>query len=398
MNISLSSLKKKYSELRLYLDEKGFRLCAATDARALGVGGVTLVSKAAKLSRTTIYAGLKDLKRLDANIGVRRAGGGRKALKEKDPTLLKDLDNLLDPVTRGDPMNPLRWTSKSTAKLAAELQKKGHKITQRSVWALLDELNYSMQSNRKSNEGVSHPDRDRQFRFVEKSVKAFLKRNQPVISVDTKKKEMIGEYKNNGHEWLPKKNPIKVKTHDFIDKKLGKVSPYGVYDIGRNNGWVSVGISGDTAEFAVESIRRWWYAMGICYYPNAKSLLITADSGGSNGSRVRLWKLKLQDLATEIGLEIHVRHFPPGTSKWNKIEHRMFCHITENWRGRPLISREVVVQLIGNTKTSKGLKIEAKIDENTYNTGIKVTASEMKKIKIKRRNFRGDWNYSIKPF
>jgi hypothetical protein len=397
MDITLNNLTIKYSALFPHLDEKSIRFCAAADAKMLGRGGIMLVSRAARLSRNTIYAGLEDLKQLVPINTIRNSGGGRKSLVEKDATLIDDLDALLEPVTRGDPMNPLRWTSKSTTKLANELRKKGHVVSQRTVWKLLDDLQYSMQSNRKSNEGVSHPDRNEQFKFVADSVNEFFELKQPVISVDAKKKEIIGEYKNNGREWCPKGSPTKVKTHDFIDPVLGKVAPYGVYDIGQNKGWVNVGISGDTAEFAVESIRRWWYAMGIVAYPKAKSLLITADGGGSNGSRVRLWKLKLQELASEIGMEIHVRHFPPGTSKWNKIEHRMFCHITENWRGQPLISREVVIQLIGNTRTAKGLEIKTVLDENEYLTGVKISDEEMQSINIIREQFHGEWNYYIKP-
>lgn len=397
MEISEYNLKKKYDALKVHLDERSLRLCAASDARLLGHGGVSIVARAVNISRTTIYAGIKDIDQSLMIDGIRRAGAGRKSLKESNPKLLDDLDKLVDPVTRGDPESPLRWTSKSTTKLTKELQEMGHSISQRSVWKLLDDLGYSMQSNRKSNEGASHPDRDAQFHFISDTVEASLNAGQPVISVDTKKKELIGNYKNTGAEWEKKGVPHKVNTYDFADKKLGKVAPYGIYDIGINQGWVNVGISSDTAEFAVESIRRWWYSMGKSVYPDARELVITADGGGSNGSRVRLWKLKLQDLANELGLIIKVRHFPPGTSKWNKIEHRMFCHITENWRGRPLLTRQTVINLIGSTKTAAGLKIKAVLDENIYQTGVKVSDQQMKDVNIIRDEFHGEWNYSIVP-
>ncbi len=397
MEISEYNLKKKYDALKVHLDERSLRLCAASDARLLGPGGVSIVARAVNISRTTIYAGIKDIDQSSKIDGIRRAGAGRKSLKESNPKLLDDLDKLVDPVTRGDPESPLRWTSKSTTKLTKELQEMGHSISQRSVWKLLDDLGYSMQSNRKSNEGASHPDRDAQFHFISDTVEASLNAGQPVISVDTKKKELIGNYKNTGAEWEKKGAPHKVNTYDFADKKLGKVAPYGIYDIGINKGWVNVGISSDTAEFAVESIRRWWYSMGKSVYPDARELVITADGGGSNGSRVRLWKLKLQDLANELGLIIKIRHFPPGTSKWNKIEHRMFCHITENWRGRPLLTRQTVINLIGSTKTAAGLRIKAVLDENIYQTGVKVSDQQMKDVNIIRDEFHGEWNYSIVP-
>jgi hypothetical protein len=318
-------------------------------------------------------------------------------VEETDPALLTDLDGLLDPVTRGDPMSPLRWTSKSTTKLAGELRGKGHEVSQSTVWRLLDKLGYSMQSNRKSREGTDHPDRNAQFEFINASAKEFLERGWPVISVDTKKKELIGNYKNAGREWHKKGEPVLVNMHDFADKELGKAIPYGVYDIGRNEGWVNVGISHDTAEFAVESIRRWWLRMGQPTYPNATEILINADGGGSNGARVRLWKLELQRLADALGLGLHVRHFPPGTSKWNKIEHRMFCHITENWRGQPLRSRMAVVELIAATSTEQGLTIQAEMDDGTYETGRKVTDEEMASLAIERCDFHGEWNYRLSP-
>jgi len=397
MTITEAALAQKYTALKPHLDERSFRLCAATDSRAMGRGGTSMVSRASGLSRTTIYAGLKELDKGDVVEKTRRPGAGRKPLAETNPELVRALDGLVDPVTRGDPESPLRWTSKSTAKLAKELAAMGHAVSQRSVWNLLNSLGYSMQSNRKSNEGADHPDRDGQFQFISASVAGFIECGCPAISVDTKKKELVGPYKNGGAEWEPKGRPQHVNTYDFADKELGKVSPYGIYDIARNKGWVNVGISKDTAEFAVESIRRWWHSMGQGMYPDAEHLLITADGGGSNGSRVRLWKVKLQELANELNMTIHVRHFPPGTSKWNKIEHRMFCHIAENWRGRPLVSREVVVQLIGNTTTAAGLEIKASLDRRLYQSGIKVSDEELQNVNLYREEFHGEWNYKIRP-
>jgi transposase len=397
MNTTEAAFKEKYISLKAHLDERSLRLCAAADARSIGRGGVSIIARMSGIARNTISAGLKDL---DGDVSVRkirRTGAGRKSLIEKDAGILDALKKLVDPSTRGDPEGPLCWTSKSTTKLARELTEMGHTVSQRSVWNLLAQLGYSMQSNRKSNEGAKHPDRDAQFQYIADSVSLFLEDKNPAISVDTKKKELIGNYKNNGSEWQKKGEPVKVNTYDFIDHELGKVSPYGVYDISQNKGWVNVGISKDTAEFAVESIRRWWYAMGCASYAAADHLLITADGGGSNGARVRLWKIELQKLANELDMTIHVRHFPPGTSKWNKIEHRMFCHITENWRGRPLISREVVVQLIGSTKTSAGLEIKAGLDQSAYETGIKVSDEELEKINLFREEFHGEWNYQIRP-
>jgi transposase len=401
-------LRAKYTTLSERLDERSFRLCLASDALVLGHGGITQVAKAAGVSRTTIHAGLRELRapapstspagaRDQATRRVRRPGGGRKPLPEKDETLLEDLNGLLDPVTRGDPMSPLRWTCKSTAKLAQELRAQGHRVSQVTVWRLLDELNYSMQSNRKTREGSDHPDRGAQFEFINATAREFLDHGWPVISVDTKKKELIGPFKNAGKEWQKKGEPIQVNMHDFPDPALGKVIPYGVYDIGRNEGWVSVGISHDTAQFAVEAIRQWWLRMGQRAYPAAREILITADGGGSNGARVRLWKAQLQRLADELGLRLHVRHFPPGTSKWNKIEHRMFCHITENWRGRPLISRMVIVELIASTRTAQGLAIHAELDEATYEVGKTVSDEEMNSLAIERCDFHGEWNYSLSP-
>ena len=403
MSGAVEKIKVKYGYLRSYLDENVLRIWAAVEAYSLGRGGITQVSEATSLSRRTIYVGMSELESGVPDVAlrlhgrIRRTGGGRKKLKEKDPSLLQDLDELLEPATRGDPETPLRWTCKSTTKLAEELTARGHPVSQRTVCNLLDELGYSLQGNRKTKEGSSHPDRDQQFMHISEKVKEFQSIGQPVISVDTKKKEMIGEFKNGGQEWGKKGKPVEVNVYDFPDPVLGKAIPYGVYDITANKGWVNVGIDHDTSEFAVESIRRWWREMGSPLYPDVKELLITADGGGSNGSRVRLWKLELQKLADELGMAINVCHFPPGTSKWNKIEHKMFSFISQNWRGHPLITREVVVNLISNTRTKKGLEITAKLDINSYNTGIKVSDKELQKIAIEKDDFHGEWNYKIKP-
>jgi len=401
MELTTTAMRAKYKSLSTQLDERALRLCAAADARMLGYGGVSFVAKAAGLSRTTLYSGANQPGSEEQSEPgrIRRPGGGRKSKTERDETLLRDLDRLLDPVTRGDPMSPLRWTCKSTPKLASELKAMGHEVSQATVWRLLDELDYSMQSNRKSREGGSHADRNAQFEFINSTVKEFLGRGLPAISVDTKKKELVGEFKNAGQEWEKKGSPALVDVYDFPNKKLGvgKVSPYGVYDMARNEGWVSVGITHDTAEFAGESIRRWWGRMGQGVYPKAKELLITADGGGSNGVRVRLWKVVLQELSDELGLTIQMRHFPPGTSKWNKIEHRMFCHITENWRARPLVDYLTVVNLISHTGTSKGLSIRAELDESDYPTGKTVSDEQMAKLRITREAFHGEWNYSFTP-
>jgi transposase len=402
-NGSLSNLSAKYKVLRQYLDERTLRICAAAEALGLGHGGVSQIAKACGLSRTTVHAGIEELKRERRKKPrvhkqrVRKPGGGRRLLTKSDQSLLCDLEGLVDPVTRGDPESPLRWTCKSTTNLARELVSMGHRVSQRTVYSLLSDLGYSMQSNRKRKEGSDHPDRDAQFLYLSNRAKEFQRRGKPVISVDTKKKELIGEFRNAGREWSPKGQPQEVNIHDFADKDLGKVVPYGVYDIFQNQGWVSVGITHDTAAFAVEAIRRWWHAMGCLVYPKAKELLITADCGGSNGFRVKLWKVELQRLVNELQMMIHVCHFPPGTSKWNKIEHRMFCHITENWRASPLLSREVVVNLISSTTTNKGLRIQASLDEANYETGIKVTDEQLRSISIKPADFHGDWNYTIKP-
>ena len=376
------------------------RLWAANEALSLGYGGVSEVARATALSRTTIHAGIAELESaevMDTPGRIRRSGGGRKKLTEKDPGLLDALNKLVDPVTRGDPESPLRWTSKSTTKLAQELVEQGHSVSQRTVCDLLAAEGYSLQSVRKTREGTQHPDRDAQFQYLNAHVQTAIQDGQPVISVDTKKKELVGDFKNAGQEWQKIKTPIKVRMHDFIDPDLGKAAPYGVYDLAANQGWVSVGIDHDTAEFAVESIRRWWQRMGKAIYPKAARLLITADCGGSNGNRVRLWKVSLQRFANETGLVVQVRHLPPGTSKWNKIEHRMFCHITQNWRGRPLESLAIIVDLIGHTTTAKGLKIRAEIDASLYPKGQIVSDEAIKRVQLKPDEFHGEWNYAILP-
>lgn len=401
MEITMAGLQAKYKILSPALDERALRLCAAQDARMLGYGGISLVAKATGLSRTTLHAALAEVAQdrvLPVAHGrIRRAGGGRKANKDKDATLLADLDRLVDPATRGDPMSPLRWTCKSTPKLAAQLRALGHAVSQATVWRLLADLGYSMQSNRKTREGTGHADRNAQFEFINQAAKDFMAQGWPVISVDTKKKELVGTYKNAGREWEKKGKPKEVNMHDFPDQKLGKVSPYGVYDLARNQGWMSLGLTHDTAEFAVESIRRWWQRMGRAAYPAAKELLITADGGGSNGSRVRLWKLELAKLAQELGMTLHVRHFPPGTSKWNKIEHRMFCHVTQNWRAQPLTDYVTIIELISKVTTRKGLSIQAEIDATPYQKGREVSDAELAAINLQRCDFHGDWNYCIRP-
>ncbi len=355
------------------------------------------------MSPNTIRKGLSELAAREENPGeplsdrLRREGGGRKRCTESDPELIETLRGLVEPATRGDPMSALRWTCKSTSNLAEALTENGHAVSPRTVGRLLGAEGYSLQSNRKTKEGDSHPDRNAQFEHINSMVTRFQQRGEPVISVDTKKKELIGQFKNGGREWRPRGEPEEVKVHDFVDEELGKVIPYGVYDLSENKGWVSVGIDHDTARFAAEAIRRWWKKMGAKRYRNARELLITADGGGSNGSRCRLWKVALRELATKFGMPIQVCHFPPGTSKWNKIEHRMFCHITQNWRGRPLVSHEVIIQLIANTRTTTGLKIRAELDSGRYPTGIKVSDEEFAALKIKRAKFHGDWNYALLP-
>lgn len=390
----------RHQALEGILDERQRRLYAAVEAKVLGHGGVKRVSEATGVARGSIMAGLKELKDPENRLPqgrVRRSGGGRKRLVDRDPDLLVALEGLVDPAARGDPQSPLRWTCKSLKQLARELGEQGHRISHVSVGILLKELGYSLQGNRKTLEGTDHPDRDAQFRYIQEKTQQALDAVQPVISVDTKKKELVGNYKNAGQEWRPQGEPEVVQVHDFMDKELGRANPYGVYDLAQNAGWVSVGTDHDTASFAVATIRRWWLGMGQPLYPDAKELMITADGGGSNGSRVRLWKLELQGLADELNLPIRVCHFPPGTSKWNKIEHRLFSYISMNWRGRPLVSHEVIVNLIAATTTSKGLKVYAAIDPTPYPKGIKVTDAEFATIQIDRDNFHGEWNYVISP-
>lgn len=396
------SIQGKYRQLAEIFDERERRLWAAVEAQQLGRGGISTVAKATGLSRTTIYQGLKELSECPSGAGLRRdrvrgEGGGRKALTAKDPRLLESLERLVEPSTCGDPQSALRWTCKSTRQLAEALHRAGHPVGRQTVSELLAALGYSLQGNRKTREGSEHEDRDAQFVHINAQVATYQQRAQPVISVDTKKKELVGDFKNGGREWRPKGRPEEVRTHDFMDRELGKVNPYGVYDQTANVGWVSVGTDHDTAEFAVESIRRWWSKMGSACYPHATDLLITADGGGSNGYRLRLWKVALQALANETDLTVHVCHFPPGTSKWNKIEHRMFSFISLNWRGQPLVSHEVVVNLIGNTRTATGLSIQAELDTAQYPTGVKVSDEELRKLNLTRDTFHGEWNYLIAP-
>jgi Rhodopirellula transposase DDE domain len=395
------ALAEKFKALEPVLNELARRRWAATEALAIGRGGISAVALATGLSRKTIRAGIREMhgeapsEAAPAMERLRRAGGGRKRRVERDPTLLRDLEALVESTTRGDPQSPLRWTCKSVRRLATELQAQGHRVSPQLVSELLRGADYSLQGTRKTREGGRHPDRDAPFAHIAPLVRDFHQRGQPVISVDTKKKELVGDDKNAGREWHPKGQPPEVRVHDCIDPKHGKVTPYGVYDVGANVGWVSVGIDHDTPAFAVATIRAWWLQMGSSMYPKAKELLITADSGGSNSARARLWKRELQRFSDDTGLRVCVSHFPPGTSKWHKIEHRLFCHITANWRGKPLESREVVVSLIGGTSTSTGLQIRAALDRGQYPTGVKVSKGEMEEIRLKRSDFHGDWNYTI---
>lgn len=396
-------IKKRYELLESFLNEKQRRLLAAAEAEILGYGGLSTVSRATGLSRNTIKAGRADLNEERASgivqfYGrIRQVGGGRKRTIKKDTTLEADLEKLIEPVTRGDPESPLRWTCKSVRKLADELNKMGHRTSHRMVAELLKQMEYSLEANRKTIEGSWHPDRDAQFEYIHSKIKEFQKQQQPVISVDTKKKELVGNFKNAGMEWRPKGQPEEVLVHDFESLGDGKVNPYGIYDIFQNKGWVNVGVDYDTATFAVESIRRWWNTMGSHLYPKGSSLLITADSCGSNGARVKLWKIELQRLSNETGLSISVCHLPPGTSKWNKIEHRLFSFISQNWRGKPLVSHEVIVNLIASTKTKTGLQVKCTMDYNTYPKGVKVTDKELKNVNLIRDSFHGEWNYTIRP-
>jgi hypothetical protein len=400
---ALRQIKLRYRSLGPLMDERLRRQWAATEAQAYGRGGLSAVSSATGMSRNTIRKGLFELAARKKNpkavvdARVRKQGGGRKRLTETDPDLAEALDQLVEPTSRGDPMSALRWTCKSTVNLADALTRQGHPVGAWTVGHLLKQAGYSLQSNGKTKEGGSHPDRNAQFEYINATVQQFQHRGQPVISVDTKKKELVGRFKNGGREWQPKGEPEEVLIHDFVDEQMGKVIPYGVFDLSLNEGWVSVGIDHDTAQFAVQAIGRWWQKMGTKRYPHARALLITADGGGSNGSRCRLWKVALQALATRLGLPIHVRHLPPGTSKWNKIEHRMFSHITENWRGRPLVSHEVIINLIASTKTKTGLRIRAELDRGDYPIGIKITDAELNALNLKQAEFHGDWNYAILP-
>ena len=391
------SVKIKWEQINDCLNEKGRRLWCASEALSYGHGGIKLLHQATDVSCPTIRKGIKEIENPRSK-RVRKVGAGRKKIINSQKEIVNQLTELIEPTTRGDPESPLQWTCKSTRNLADELNKKGFKIGYRTVGNLLHELRYSLQANRKTLEGNSHKDRNAQFEYLHSDVKKFLESGQPIISVDGKKKENIGNYKNNGREWSQQGSPTEVKGHDFPDKKLGKVTPYGIYDIGRNEGWVSVGISADTAEFAVNSIRSWWYKMGTSIYSNIEKLLITADCGGSNGYRVRLWKYELQKFANETGLKLCIRHFPPGTSKWNKIEHRLFSYISINWRGKPLISRELVVNLIANTTTSEGLIVRAVLDENEYKKGIKISDKKFNALLIEGDKFHPEWNYTISPY
>jgi Rhodopirellula transposase DDE domain len=397
--IDTALIRQRFEAVAPFLDERGRRLVAASEAVSAGYGGIAAVAAATGIAASTIGRGIDELAvGQDWLSGrVRRAGGGRKPTIEKDVTLLSDLEALVDPTSRGDPESPMRWTCKSLRRLAGELRAQGHQVSHTLVGELLESLDYSLQGNRKTKEGSNHPDRDAQFSYINDKVVAALAEQQPVISVDTKKKELVGDFKNGGREYRPKGDPEAVLVHDFLIRELGRAVPYGIYDIAANSGWVSVGIDHDTAAFAVNSIRRWWQTLGRERYPDAARLLVTADGGGSNGSRVRLWKRELQKLADEIGLDIVVSHLPPGTSKWNKIEHRLFSFISQNWRAKPLVSYKVIVQLIAATTTSTGLSVHCELDQNRYPKGITVSDAEMTMINITRADFHGDWNYTISP-
>jgi hypothetical protein len=393
-----ATIVAKFAVIEPFFDERARRLWAAAEARAIGYGGDALVSAATGLARATIRNGRRELTQGVETTGrVRRPGAGRPRLEKTYPGLKEALEGLVDPLTRGDPMSPLRWTCKSKARLAAAMTKKGWRVSATKVGRLLHDLGYSLQSVRKSREGASHQDRNAQFEHINATAEDFLRRKQPVISVDTKKKELVGDFKNGGREWQPKGTPEKVLVHDFPDDALGKAIPYGVYDMARNEAFVSVGRDHDTPAFAVASIRQWWKTMGKAAYPNAKELFITADAGGSNGYRARAWKVELQELADKVNMRIRVSHFPPGTSKWNKIEHRLFCHITRNWRGKPLRTFETIVALIGNTRTAAGLRVKAKLDRMKYPIGVEITKQEMSRLALYEHEFHGEWNYELRP-
>lgn len=393
-----ATIVEKYAAIGPLLDERARRLWAATESKAIGFGGDALVSSATGLARATIRSGRRELDQpLQLDGRIRRPGAGRPPLEQTQPGLVEALEHVIDPLTRGDPMSPLRWTCKSKANLAAALTKQGWKVSATKVGRLLHDLGYSLRSVRKTTEGAAHPDRNAQFEYINGVAAEFLERGSPVISVDTKKKELVGDFKNAGKEWQPAGQPEKVLVHDFPDRSIGKAIPYGVYDMARNEAYVSVGRDHDTPAFAVASIRRWWKTMGQRAYPDAKELFITADAGGSNGYRARAWKVELQGLADELQIPIRVSHFPPGTSKWNKIEHRLFCHITQNWRGKPLRTFEAIVDLIGHTRTAAGLRVKAKLDKRRYPTGVVVKNSQMKALLIHKHDFRGEWNYEVQP-
>ena len=393
-----TTIVTKYAVVAPVLNERARRLWAATESRAIGYGGDALVSAATGLARETIRKGRREIDRgVEATGRVRRAGAGRPGIEKTQPGVKEALERLVDPVTRGDPTSPLRWTCKSRAKLASTLSNDGWRVSSTTVGRLLHELGYSLQSVRKSREGAAHPDRNEQFEHINATAASFLRRKQPVISVDTKKKELVGDFKNGGREWQPRATPEKALVHDFPDDAIGKAIPYGVYDMARNEAWVSVGRDHDTPQFAVASIRQWWKLMGRRAYPDADHLFITADAGGSNGYRSRAWKLELQRFADDARLRIRVSHFPPGTSKWNKIEHRLFCHITQNWRGKPLRTFETIVDLIGNTRTAAGLHVRAKLDSRKYRTGVAITKAQMRELILRPHPFRGEWNYELQP-
>jgi transposase len=399
--MDVATMRRKYAALYGSLSERSRRLWAASEAMELGHGGIALVERATGISRSTITRGIGEVESGASDElppeRARRPGGGRKRTADKDDTLRDDLNSLVEPLTRGDPETPLRWTSKSLRHLADALQAMGHDVSYHLVGRLLKEDGYSLQANRKTREGEQHEDRDEQFRYIDRLVRAQLRRGAPAISVDTKKKELVGDFKNPGREWRPKGKPEHVGVHDFLIPDQGKGIPYGVYDLSRDEGWVSVGTDHDTASFAVNAVRRWWKVMGRPAYPNADSLLITADAGGSNGPRVRLWKWELQKFANRTGLAITVCHFPPGTSKWNKIEHRLFSYIAMNWRGKPLVSLAAIVSLIGSTTTTSGLRIRSEIDHGSYPLGVKISEEQMAKVQLKLHTFHGDWNYTIRP-
>ena len=397
--VAEAAIRRRFRLIERHLDERLRRLVAAAEVAA--AGSVSAVARATGVSRRAIRAGVKELTaRSGAALApgrIRRPGGGRKRTVDQDPTLVTDLEQLIEPTTRGDPQSPLRWTCKSVRRLAAELTRQGHRTSHRMVAAQLQQLGYSLQANRKTIEGTRHPDRNAQFEHINARVRAHLRQGEPAISVDTKKKELVGNFKNAGREWRPRGPPQPVQVHDFVQPELGRAIPYGVYDLGANTGWVSVGIDHDTAAFAVASIRRWWQAMGRRAYPRARRLLITADAGGSNGPRVRLWKVELQTLADHLRRPISVCHFPPGTSKWNKIEHRLFSFISQNWRGQPLVSHAVIVNLIAATTTPTGLRVRARVDTNRYSSGLTVSRDALAAVRLRPDSFHGDWNYTILP-